>query len=160
MWEVADLVVLLPVRGQVSDHGLPLTVHDLREIKVFVVLALLAVQAISPVLLERVGSPHGIDELASLPLPGEVPVVKAAEGAEVVNGDLGLVVVAIRGEHVVHHVEVAVLAGQELDRGNRLLLALGIFNAAHTHGSPCNFSMSDLNHIVGVQVQEADNLLV
>jgi len=97
MWEVPNLVVLLALRGQVSDHKLPLAVHDIREIKVPVVLALFAIQAVSPILLECVGSPHGIDELTALPLPGEVPVVKAAEGAEVVNGHLGLVVVAICG---------------------------------------------------------------
>lgn len=62
----------------------------------------------------RVCSSHGVDELASHPFPGQVPVVESAERVEVVHGYLGLVVAFVGLEHVVREGEVAVLPRHEL----------------------------------------------
>lgn len=64
----------------------------LRKIEVFVVGTGGAIDAGGGVSEVGVGASHGVDELSSDPLPGDVPVIQASQRVVVVYGHLGQVV--------------------------------------------------------------------
>lgn len=129
---VPKLAVFAPLRREVDEDGALLAAHDFGEVEVLVEAGGRSVDAGRGVSDERVSALGGVDELAAEPLPGDVPVVEAAEGVVVLHGDLGQVVAGVGLEDVVGDGQVAELAGEELDAG-RVRLPLWIAGAAHVH---------------------------
>lgn len=92
-----------------------------------------------------VGSSHVVDELSLHPLPGDVPVVEAAERVVVVDGHLGEVVVCEGLEHVVCDGEITFLLGHEFGFFDFLCLEFWVLFAAHKHCSlPCKSKQNNM----------------